>query len=706
MSIQIKKITGEPFDLPTDYSIEVEKNNPLFETKGSQTVPISFPATAVNNKLLEFPFRLDRRKRQSGTIDVVVESGIVQQRGLLSVNSAGDSLISANIGFDESEMYAKFESVKLADMADLPVVAYHSVDLIMQHLSSVMRGEIETDYRVFPVNLKVDTVEEDSSSGTFTNMYYEILNLVKTNPSAPDPVDFGDLLALTDRKIIRYESGEPIELEVPAGYGASAFLKVSKIIDLIFLNFGYTIEENPFQTHHQLRHLVVLNNCFDAVLTGNLYYKDLMPDCTIREFLDFLYAKFGLLFFVNSNQKTIKLIFLRDLLSTDIQAIDLTKYKNKSPEIAFSEPKQLRLKMNRELPGAEVIGDNTYENFLEKFAYQFSPSIETGTPFGGTVTQIFHAHISQYAIYNIFKLGEKPYLSSDFFDWDKKSKMDYEDVEMKDLCLPLSSTEGMHLLQYLVGYQHRYSDLIVGGEVTELPENPSKLAVAFSYGMSDYISPYVLRYSFASQINRDEWGKFIYRDGLKFDISLTCNHEDGLYNRFWKEYDLFLRHSNQEVSCQLHLSEMQTIDFKMYHQYCLDNQPFLMKQLKFKLNGPDTLTDALFRSLRLFEPVDPDELKIEEYSRPEYFWKFVVDYTPEPGSSYKLLSTLYPFRYYLIDGVKIPISYLSFLPPTREEYENTTTRVFQYIEIYSNGLLHSTVVVTVTYTPERIIYPG
>ena len=60
MSIKIKKITGEIFDLPQDFVIEGEKNNPLFSEKGSQTVSISFPSTPRNRRLLDHAARPDR----------------------------------------------------------------------------------------------------------------------------------------------------------------------------------------------------------------------------------------------------------------------------------------------------------------------------------------------------------------------------------------------------------------------------------------------------------------------------------------------------------------------------------------------------------------------------------------------------------------------------------------------------------------------
>jgi hypothetical protein len=66
---------GESFDLPVDYVIEGEKNNPVFENKGSQTVPVAFLTTVKNNRLLNYPFRLDRSERQEGKVKVLIETG-------------------------------------------------------------------------------------------------------------------------------------------------------------------------------------------------------------------------------------------------------------------------------------------------------------------------------------------------------------------------------------------------------------------------------------------------------------------------------------------------------------------------------------------------------------------------------------------------------------------------------------------------------
>ena len=96
----------------------------------------------------------------------------------------------------------------------------------------------------------------------------------------------------------------PTETSLPEGYGVAPFLYVHRVLDFIFSEFGYTITENPFKTDKELSSLVILNNAADCCVTGILNYADLMPDCTIEDFLNALYVRFGLVYNVSSDTKT------------------------------------------------------------------------------------------------------------------------------------------------------------------------------------------------------------------------------------------------------------------------------------------------------------------------------------------------------------------------------------------------------------------
>ena len=710
--IKIRKTDGgEIFDLPPGYVIEAEKNNPLFSNKGSQTVPVNFPTTDKNNRLLDFPFRIDRTSKPNDTIPVIVETGSVQQKGLLSVNSASGKVISATIGYDESEMYAVMKDMQLRDMPILSDPKFiksfggnntnEKVDSMLAHLTAVYKQQTEAEYYVFPVIVKKETTQSENLSKT----YLEIINEPDAKSLDINNLPNGkiaELKALNNRTIVRYENGQEIQLTVPKGYGVSPFLKVYRILEIIFLNFGFNITENPFKDHRQLKKMVALNNTIDAVLTGTLYYKDLMQDCTILEFLDSLYAKFGMLYFADSNSKAVRIKFLKDILNPKAASgsVDLNPSKTQETTLAFQQAKQLRLKMNRELEDANT-AFSTMEEFIKRFDYQFTERID----FDDGTTQIFRSEDCKYLILNIFTSVSQGYdieQSSDFFDWDKKSEnINYEDIEMKDLCLPfykIGGTLGMQTLQYLVGFKHGYSDIFVGGTKQEEIGDQAKIAFAFAWGLTSFRSAGLYSTFFASQFNRNSVGNFISDEkDIKYDISLTCNREDGLYNRFWKEYDAFLRHSNQQITCNLHLSDNDFVQFKMYEKAFINNQPVIAEQIKYKFNDTgDKIAESTFRTLRLYEPFDLiGEQKIPNYFPQKYFWAFT---TQEIGIGVGSLIRTDFDSFYTVNGVQIPVNYLSYLPPTEAQFASQETRIFKYRKYYSINHVE----ITVTYKPALI----
>ena len=711
MSIQIRKYEGgEIFDLPADYVIEAAKNNPLFENRGSQTVPISFPATVKNNRLLHFPFRQDKTFRQDDTMEVLVETGSFQQRGLLSVHSASKQTVSANVGYDESTMYAVMKDMQLKDMSILEKEDFtekfggnntdEKINSMLAHLTSVMKQQTERDYQVFPILIN----RYETDDGSF--QMWEALNGINDGYIYPTGVPAGELLALENRTVTRVEGNEVIKIHAPKGYGVSPFLKVWRILEIIFLQFDFTVDENPFKTHRQLKKLVALNNTVDAILTGELHYKDLMPDVSILEFLDGLFAKFGMIYFVNSNTKTISIQFLKDLFDLKLGSNDWTRYRCEELSSAFSSPKQLRLKMNRELENAKVLYD-TFEEFLKKFDYQFNNEFEKAT----VGTQIFQAMHSLYKVDNIFKffsnkLNESFMYSSDFFDWDKKTPgIPYEDIEMKDLCLPLPDYHAYQILpEYRVGIKHAYSELAVGGEIQEEKNSPAKLAFIFCWGMKQATRT---SYCFASQFNRDPGGHFMQdENGKQYDISLTCNRVDGLYNRFWKEYDAFLRHSNQEVIGKFHFPEIELSNLKMHRPVFVDHQPYFIKQIKYKFNSKDSVSDVVLRTIRLFKPFDlEEEQAIPEYRNQQYDWAWSETEThPTPSSQIQKTTYIYDRNYFIVNGIQIPITYLSFLPPTQEQFVAGEQRIYKYARIYSmkDGSSDIRSEVTVTFYPASI----
>ena len=121
-----------------------------------------------------------------------------------------------------------------------------------------------------------------------------------------------------------------------------------RVLDFIFSEFGYTITENPFKTDKELSSLVILNNAADCCVTGILNYADLMPDCTIEDFLNALYVRFGLVYNVSSDTKTATLRLIRDIME-DEPAVDLSRNLTAEPLINYETARQIKLSAKKRL---------------------------------------------------------------------------------------------------------------------------------------------------------------------------------------------------------------------------------------------------------------------------------------------------------------------------------------------------------------------
>jgi hypothetical protein len=453
----------------------------------------------------------------------------------------------------------------------------------------------------------------------------------------------------------------------------------------------------------------------DAILTGTLYYRDLMPDITVNEFLEGLYNKFGLVWYVNSNTKTVRFLFVRDLVDMYASAaVNLNAFKTEEPEITWSPQQQLKLTANREV-GKSGSGNtsetlyNTFEEFLRAYNYQFT-DVYLEDDYVEGVNCLFAADESQYHIREAIDTVDREYLdSSDFFDWDKKtSNMEYEEIKMDDLCLPFDYFMNIQMLHYGANVKHHYSDVVVEGETPKEEENPAKLAFVFGWGLTDFTASNRYNWFFASQINRDVHGNFMNDpDSVRYDISLTINREDGLYNRFWKNYDAFIRHSNQTVKCNMKLSDAELFRMQMDRQLTVNNQPLIPEQFKFKLNDPKNITEGTFRTLRLYRPCDLDiEQHIPTYENQKYYWK-QTSVVKEPVLSYPYNEySDFGYGFVTIDGVNHDTKMLFILPPTDEQFQNNEQIILTYHSTAMDSV-HPDVrlTTTVTYTPTLIIYP-
>lgn len=352
--IQIKT-GGESLDLPAGFSIEIEDTNPIFNERGSQSIPATIPATRRNIALLDAPHRID-----SGTdpndpgreADVV--DGAYIRRGTMNITEAGKSEgITFNVGFDNSTAYVKWTQRKLSELTCLPTyrpkeqIDGSSIDWLLNDLYRIYMSpdSRSDDFAVFPLAIN----KEDTNSDSDKQTYWEVLNI---------PGNRGLVQPTAIKRLI---DGTLTEVKVPEGYCVSPFLRVWRVLELIFTELDLEIVANPFKTDIELSRLVVLNNAADSCCKAYIRYADLMPDCTVEEFMNALWVRFGLVYNIDNNTATVSLRFLKDIVrQSSYQALE--KLASGYEKITYNARQYVKLSASTSIDGAAPSNER-FEDF-------------------------------------------------------------------------------------------------------------------------------------------------------------------------------------------------------------------------------------------------------------------------------------------------------------------------------------------------------
>lgn len=659
-------------DLGGDFTVQIDEKSPVMNDRGSQTVPVTVPCTGNNAKITGFAHRLDMGvKPMNEDQACTVLDGVYKRTGKINIVSVGKKEgITLNIGFDNSEAYSAWKAKKL-NAITLPVKEYSSVNSLCAHLQQVLGG-YQTDYAVFQIMTGNDSKDNQS--------YPKYLNYI-TPVSEGSKVYRLRYQARTETFLV---NGTPTAVTLPEGYGVTAFLYVWRVLELVFSEFGYTIIENPFKTDKQLYNLVILNNAADCCVKGKLSYADLMPDCTVEDFLNALYVRFGLVYNVSSDTKTATLRLIRDIVD-DVPDIDLSRNLTDEPLITYETARQMKLSAKTSFTGATPSVER-FEDYLKD----------------QEVARLARVDVSQRVIHlnyeettgRWFKWDEDnkrlTYSSSSFFSWDRKSdSIEDNELTSDDECVPMDFAPNDILSpQYLADYVHRYTYLKTSSnnddEDSEKVETPLSFVFAFTSSQNS-------KYPFGSVLPYiSEGEEVVLKDGSKHTISLLFQYKNGLFINFWKKYDAIIRHSFNQVEANTLLPVHQLMSMDILTPVALRGQYLLFDGLSYSLPANKIVpVDLTLRTLRLIAPYNLDEEHfIKDFGSTLYVWKLVRNTRAEVQENKKqevlnylkgLGFTIENERYWTItDGFTNPETddYIIENPPTSEN--DTLTRDYQF----------------------------
>lgn len=679
MSIIIRlKDTGEVFNVIPGFRLEIKDTSPFFNNLGSKSVTTTLPRTPHNMRLLGFSNRIDLTNKPRTKMEVIVSVGSYVRDGMLYQSTAYNTehTFGIIIAFNEGIMYEAMSDILLTQLSNLPILTKTVPEMIdyMDDLFTIEDPDAELS--VFELNYKKNTYTKD-----------EVESLFGEHVNGPLITD--GIFKLNRReKTFVIENNKLVEIDVPEGYGITPFVRVWRLLELIFKHFGYTVIENPFKDHFQLKRLCVLNNTVDAIVTGILDYRQLLPPVTISAFLQSLYTRFGMKVFFNSNTNEVSLVLIRDILQNkEYQEINISSLIDKD----FAKPKQIKLSAGKSLDMSSTETE-TFEEFLAKYNNMigdFPREIST-IKSGGVYYDIRAGLFYQFSTIN----DEKRLLSSIHFDWNKKVEgIETEEIVSIDECLSCFHSGGYVILYY--GIEPRLMNLIlsINGQPTDL-DTTNMLAFAYDMGEvyfdEGFPERYYPGYKFGSIFPFTWQNENMLqedREGNVFTYALTFVGEHGAFNNFFKEYDAFFRHANQPVKFEMHPNTFELSNLDFSKKRILDGQPLLFDKVDHQLGGNQSQTASIeARTLRLLEPYDLE--KEHHLPVPDdilYMWVHKNSRDKDILDRFNLLYTKYSnmqnashifvsLTKELIEDPNPPTATTFwFLPPTEIQFTNNST---------------------------------
>lgn len=640
-------IQGKHIDLPEDFILEIEDSSPIFNDAGPMSIDVTIPASANNLRLLGFPNRPDSiGGARPANVKCLVCSGAYIRSGIINVDSASGSSIGINIGFCNSIAYDSWKEKNLADISSLPCMKFETMAALKSYIMNLYNyGNPQEEFlAVFPICLGVENANNDAG---VEREYPEIIN-----PTGMKVFRTAEDQELT---VVRVIDNVPTVVTVPDGYACTPFVRVWKILECVFRDLGLKLDSNPFKEDIQLARLVVLNNTADAVCTGTIDLAELMPDCSVDDFLQALYVRFGLVYFTDFDKSVVNIRLLKDIVASE-SACDLDGWLSETPSSQFITPQYVKLSAGTSLEGAAPLTPRL-EDFLRGFDASnlfCGDSVNEWTD--RTPSDSFFEHWQDswdgddprddYDPWEDYDPG----YDYDFYDTRAGETADQNDSPDYELISRSSKPkkEGFHFVWDLQSGKWYRTSMSQGVKINEestsfFDWNPMPTGYAalelnspdeccplgyFQEGFKDTLMPAFFTGSrhFHSYIGTDKdennaecplsfmfamtgmadvsatIGRLsadrgidkppsIFRDGSTHDLSLCFQYRNGLYANFWKDFDMALRAADRKVSAKCRISKADLLGMDILSRMKLGGVPMLIDSAEISI-GTTGLSSA------------------------------------------------------------------------------------------------------------------
>lgn len=592
---------GEAYNLKPDTQIQVERTNPFFNEYGEQTTPLELPASERNRRILGFPDSFGRRVKMTAT-DVAIQDGeyFAQCRQVvLSAQYKGS--ISTSFYINDGSFYSRIQKVKLKDIFKGEFIP--GVNTVEEGINFCrnLRNNSNEHYGIFPILFTDDSGRKNGANYKFMNAFGKEKVLKYTRPyewmpELPSVIGFHPDLSGDGcdfyNAVQRIEYVNEIPITLALGYYMSPFIRANYLLKRVFAYFGYELQENFFTQTEPFNKMVVINKVMDVLVNGKIKVADLVPDITCADFISVFRKKFCCEFTSDEGKRTADIIFLRDTLN-DTPKVDLTHCVTQEPTLSYKSENDYK---RVTLAASDKVDSEISDSYDDMDSLVKANPNAYFDPVDGAIYKTgwsgdFQVTVKVAEASQDYNTGETleakeikvPELIPEFRTLSYKDTVEEEDFNYD-----------MGKFLYVGEYQTLNSKMVVATEPKEHTSEKAekqKAILAFTY-LSDGRPEGTIS---AYDVNAPSHPRI-------FDYALHYNGPQGIFEKFYREYDLLLRNSLHDMKVKLLLSQSQKQNLPSYEKVVIRGVPFLFNKLKFTLGGKNEPVESELYTVSLMQP--------------------------------------------------------------------------------------------------------
>lgn len=556
--------TGKPYQLDPDMELSIERTNPFFNDYGEQSLPATLPDSEYNRMVLGHP-EIIQRKEKVKLVDASIQDGeyfSLCRQAILSVTP--NEGIETSFYMNDGSFYSRLEDTLITEIfSDETIPGISNVDEALTWMTQLWMSGGNDKYACFTVEI---SAEENSS------IY---LNHFKTSENA------------FYHSIERIEKLDKRKIIIPKGFYITPFLKALYVLKRLFSYYGYTLTDNFLSRDKQLSNLVFINNVADAIVTGEIRVAQLLPKVSCKTILDLFRKKFCCEFVTHEAERIVDIVLMNEVIQ-DLETENLSNYLVGKLKIHYPEEYyRISLKSKSSVSKNSSSLENTESIKLQNPTVRFSAELgvfyRDGFIYGGRVTPTRQLICDTDQLYS--EGGDIP----------------EHEIEIPE-CIPSYSE---HEVPYIGDIQWANSSLRSGTptenqEIMEEKESKDsmELMLAFVCRIKEVTMGTVTNYAI---YRNNFFGDPEYiRIG---DYSLVYNGDEGIFEKFYRNYDILLRNTLHTVEASLLLPQKIKSSLNNIQKVVLDNSEFFISELKFTLGRNQSLSDAKLLTTQLYNPV-------------------------------------------------------------------------------------------------------